>query len=105
MAPARSLVGVRYAPDGNGHIECPVVEAGDGNHLQIRQALDQGAGEGYAFAYRDDQGKPFVLDCVLEAEKRILQKHFDKGIFYDIRQLSRRIRPYYWIPRIWQASL
>jgi aspartate/tyrosine/aromatic aminotransferase len=30
-------------------------------------------------AYRDDQGKPYVLRCVLEAEKRILAKRFDKG--------------------------
>jgi len=31
-------------------------------------------------AYRDDNGKPYVLHCVLEAERRILAKHLDKGI-------------------------
>src|SRR5690606_26164358 len=29
-------------------------------------------------AYRDDQGKPFVLPSVLEAEKRVLQHALDK---------------------------
>ena len=28
-------------------------------------------------AYRDDNGKPFVLDCVREAEKRIFEKQLD----------------------------
>ena len=29
-------------------------------------------------AYRDDQGKPFVLPSVLEAEKRIIDRKADK---------------------------
>ena len=55
-----------------------------GQSLIALQKVSLGVG-----AYRDDNGKPYVLQCVLEAERRILAKQFDKGIPPSYSTVSR----------------
>ena len=44
-------------------------------------------------AYRDDTGKPYILPCVREAEKRLMTKDLDMEYAGIVSHLNSWLRP------------